>query len=204
MGEASEWGSRPLRFTDQPQRVTEHSFCPHFRRGSVRVQRRCCRCKLVGLERCTAIDRQACSLRQQENSEGVRKASDFGSRQEHSLAGGWVFVQSRSFVFSVFFIPFFEVWSEQTTCSFHNDGRRSFSVRSRHRAWTICSFKFSAFLLYWIALLILGITRLVLVKKAKFNFKQVCSRRLQQKPGDAVAFSKRAPLAESPECHRSG
>ena len=52
-----------------------------------------------------------------------------------------------SFIQSSLF-PYIEVWSEQTTCSFHNDGRRSFSVRSRHRAWTIGSFKFSAFLLY--------------------------------------------------------
>ena len=102
-------------------------------------------------------------------------------------------------------IPFFEVWSEQTTCSFHNDGQRSFSVRSRHGAWTISSFKFSAFLLYWIALLILWITTLVLSKRrnsTSSNNNEVGSQRFQQKPGDAVAFSKRAP--ESPECHRSG
>ena len=51
--------------------VTQHSFCPRFCRGS--VQRRCCRCKLIGLERCTAIDRQACSLRRHEAVKGYEK-----------------------------------------------------------------------------------------------------------------------------------
>ena len=40
------------------------------------------------------IDPQACSLRQHENNEGVRNASNFDFRQEHPLAGGRTFVHT--------------------------------------------------------------------------------------------------------------
>ena len=51
----------------------------------------------------------------------IRNASDFESRQEHPLAGGWTFTVTS-------LVPFFDVWSEQATRGFHGNGWRSFSV----------------------------------------------------------------------------
>ena len=63
-----------------------------------------------------------------ENSEWVRRANDFESRQEHLFTGGWTFNRTVTALF-----PFSDVWLEQATRSFYGDGRRTFSVRSLRR-----------------------------------------------------------------------
>ena len=168
--------------------VMQHGFCPSYHGGSVR--RHCCRHKLTGLlEQCMTNDPQACSLCQHENREGVRNASDFESRQEHPS-----FEVERSFnraLTSLF--PFFNGCLEQATRCFYGNGRRSFWARSRQLAsMNIVHSSFQR--VFSIEMPCLSLESPALHCKRRENSTssdtKVGSRSLQQKPGDAVAFSR--------------
>ena len=130
-----------------------------------------------------AIDRQVCSLRQHESSEGIRKASDFESRQELPLAGGWTIVQSRSFVRirSICFVSFLRCLikaAQLVAFTTMVDGHSRFDLASAPGRQVHLNFqRFS--LLNCFAYPWNNQAWIVKKKKAKFNFKWYRSWQLE-------------------------
>ena len=118
--------TRVRPFADQHRKRHGRQFLsvlPRRLRAAALLQR--CRRKLTGLERCMTIDPQACTKTVKGYGELTTSSLDkstFPLEVEHSF--------NRT-VTALF--PFSAVWLEQATRSFHGDGRRTFSVRSRRR-----------------------------------------------------------------------
>ena len=120
--------TRVCPFADQHRKRHGRQFLsvlPRRLRAAALLQT--CRRKLTGLERCMTIDPQACTKTVKGYGELTTVTSSL-DKSTYSLEVEHSFNRTVTALF-----PFSAVWLEQATRSFHGDGRRTFSVRSRRR-----------------------------------------------------------------------